>query len=163
VLAFFAALNLIPAPPGTSLILGLPIVFVAAGLLFGHRSVWLPQRIATHVITHASYNTAISRLLPWLTRLERVLKPRYWPFGPVAGPKFIGAVCLILGIIVVFPIPLGNAGPALAATLLGLSLSERDGIWLATGLLTAVAATLLAGSIVAGAAYAASTVWHLGN
>lgn len=163
VLAFFAALNLIPLPPGTSVVLGLPIVLISAQLLVAQQSIWLPRKIALHFVEHAVLSRTLERGLPWVLWMEKFLKPRYWPFSTRSGEVFVGAAGLLLGLMVVFPIPLGNAGPAFAVTILGLSLSERDGLWLSAGLLIAIVATLVAGTVVVGAAYAASAAWHLGT
>ena len=40
-LIFFAVINLIPLPPPSSAILGLPLLIVAAQMLYGSTSVWL--------------------------------------------------------------------------------------------------------------------------
>jgi hypothetical protein len=163
VLAFFAAINLIPLPPGTSVVLGLPIVLISAQLLLAQKSIWLPRRISLHFVEQAVLSRTLESGLPWILWMEKFLKPRYWPFSTRGGEVFVGAAGLLLGLIVVFPIPLGNAGPAFAVAILGLALSERDGFWLSAGLLIAIIATLVAGTVVVGAAYAASAAWHLGT
>lgn len=162
-LALFAILNCIPAPPGTSFVLGLPVVVVAAQLLIRQRALWLPKRLAGTEIPRAGFASAMARLLPWLRRLETFLKPRYWPFAPGWGERTVGLVSLLLGIIIVLPIPLGNGPTAFAVALLGLALSERDGLWLLAGAIMAVISALLAGSIVAGAAWAAGAAIGLGG
>ncbi len=163
ILALFAMVNCIPGPPGTSFILGLPVVIVAAQLLAGQRTVWLPRRIAEAAIPRAGFSSALARILPWLTFLEKFLQPRYWPFSRLAGERLTGMVSLLLGIIIVLPIPLGNGVTAFAVALLGLALSERDGIWLLAGLAVAVMSVLLAGSVVAGAAWAATAAMGAGG
>ena len=72
-------------------------------------------------------------IIPRLIRLERVIRPRYWPFWRKQGDRIIGGLALVLAIVVTLPIPLGNWLPALATALLGLALSERDGVLLAVG------------------------------
>ena len=163
ILALFAIVNCIPGPPGASFILGLPVVIVAAQLLAGQRTVWLPSRIAGTAIPRDGFRSGLARVLPWLTFLEKFLKPRFWPFSRLAGERIVGMLSLLLGIIIVLPIPLGNGPTALAVALLGLALSERDGLWLLAGLVMAVASALLAGSIVAGAAWAAGAAWGAGG
>jgi hypothetical protein len=163
ILALFAMVNCIPGPPGTSFFLGLPVVIVAAQLLAGQRSVWLPRRIAGAAIPRDGFSNGLARILPWLTFLERFLKPRFWPFSRLAGERIVGMLSLLLGIIIVLPIPLGNGPTAFAVALLGLALSERDGLWLLAGLVMAVASALLAGSIVAGAAWAATAAMGAGG
>ena len=48
-------------------------------------------------------------------------------FGPV-GDRTIGAVCSLMALILILPIPLGNLLPALAIATLALSMVQRDGI-----------------------------------
>lgn len=163
VLALFAIVNCIPAPPGTSFILGLPVVIVATQLLAGQRTVWLPRRIADTEIPRAAFSGAMVRILPWLTFVERFLRPRLWPLSRLAGERLVGVISLLLGIIIVLPIPLGNGPTAFAVALLGLALSERDGVWLLAGLVVTVASAMLAGSIVAGVAWAAGAAWAAGT
>lgn len=162
-LAFFAVLNVIPLPPGSTLILGLPVVLISVRLLLSQKTLWLPRRVSAHVVGRDAYAGIAGSILPRLVWLEKFLKPRYWPFSGRKGELFVGAVCLILGLIVVLPIPLGNAGPAIAACVLGLALSERDGLWLAAGLITAAVAIMFTGAIVTGAALAASAALNFGN
>ena len=46
VLVMFAAFNLIPLPPPSSAVLGLPLLVVAAQLTFGSKRAWLPRFMA---------------------------------------------------------------------------------------------------------------------
>jgi hypothetical protein len=63
----------------------------------------------------------------------------------------IGAVCLVLAIVLVLPIPLGNVLPAVAISLLALAIVERDGLWVLAGLGVAlVSAGVVSGVIFAG-------------
>jgi len=163
ILTLFAIVNCIPGPPGTSFILGLPVVIVAAQMLAGQRTVWLPRRIADIAIPRTGFGNSLARILPWLTYVERFLRPRYWPFSRLAAERLVGIVSLLLGIIIVLPIPLGNGVTAFAVALLGLALSERDGLWLLAGLAVAAMATLFAGSVIAGAAWAATAAMGAGG
>lgn len=66
---------------------------------------------------------------------------------------FVGLVCLVLAAILMLPIPLGNTLPALAISLLALGVLERDGVWIAVGLL----ASVVAGAVVSGVVWAMVT------
>jgi hypothetical protein len=148
-LLIFALPNVLPAPPGTSVLLGAPLLFLAAQLSFG-RSPWLPDFITRRTMSLSHFTVLISRAAPWLARAERLLKPRWsaWCRPPVEYA--VGLVCLLLALIVFLPVPMGNMLPALAICLMALGILERDGLWVAAGLLTAVAAVAL----VWGVAYA---------
>ena len=145
----FAVPNVLPVPPGTSAILGAPLVFLAAQLAIG-RGPWLPALIADRSMGRAEFGTLMARIAPWLERAERLLRPRMsW----LAAPPMeygLGLICLALSIVLVLPVPLGNMLPALAISLLALGILERDGVWVLAGLGTAA----VAGTVVSGVVYA---------
>jgi hypothetical protein len=132
-IVFFAALNLIPLPPPSSAILGLPLIIVSAQMMFGNKRAWLPRFVMESSISAEAFRSVMERLIPRLISLERMIKPRYWPFWRRHGDRVIGVMCFILAVIVTLPIPLGNWLPAFSSSLLGLALVERDGILFAIG------------------------------
>lgn len=145
----FAFPNALPLPPGSSSVLGAPLLFLAAQLALG-RPPWLPRLITARSMTRADFAVLVDRIAPWLARAERLLRPR---LSVLAAPPFeyvVGLVCLALAVILVLPIPLGNMLPALAITVLALGILERDGVWVLAGLAIAV----LAVSVVWGVLYA---------
>ena len=145
----FAVPNVLPVPPGTSAILGAPLVFFAAQLAFGRRP-WLPAVIASRSMTRADFAAVVRRVGPWLARAERLLRPR--AMGLVLPPMeyLVGLVCLLLAVVLVLPVPLGNMLPALAISVLALGLLERDGVWVLAGLATAaIAAAVVSGVVFA--------------
>jgi len=69
-----------------------------------------------------------------------------------AGRRLVGAMLLALGIVVILPISvIGNVLPGLAIVILGMGLSQRDGMVIGAGLLLGAAA-LAASSATAWAA-----------
>ncbi|MDQ6433007.1 exopolysaccharide biosynthesis protein [Mesorhizobium sp. LHD-90] len=160
-LVLFAAFNLIPLPPPSSAILGLPLLVVAAQLTYGSKRAWLPKFMAEKSISAEQFRSIMDRVIPRLVRLEEFVRPRYWPFWRRRGDRIIGVISLALAVIVTLPIPLGNWLPAFSVALLGLALSERDGILLAVGGGVALASigvvTLVFGA--ATAAVQATVLW----
>jgi len=149
-LFLFAFPNVLPVPPGTSAVLGAPLVFLAAQLMVG-RGPWLPRLLSRRSMSQADFATLVRRISPWLKRGESMLRPR---LGWLARPPMefaIGAVCLVLALVLVLPIPLGNMLPAVAISLLALAIVERDGLWVLAGLGVAlVSAGVVSGVIFAG-------------
>ena len=141
-LFLFAAINLIPLPPGSSAFLGLPPLLIAAQMIVGQTKVWLPDFILRRPISAERFKQVVEKLTPWLIRAERLVKPRYWPFPINIADRIIGVVAFILSLLLVAPIPFGNWLPALGIALYGLALSERDGVTF--GIATAVTLTALA-------------------
>ena len=152
----FAIPNLLPLPPGSTTILGLPLLIISPQLTLGVPRIWLPRSIGQRRIGRRELARAINRLIPKLVIIERLLKPRlHWMFGAV-GDRLIGAVCTVLALVLILPIPLGNVLPALTISTLSLGLAQRDGVAALIGyaLAAASAAVLaLSFSIVVAAAY----------
>ena len=132
-LVLFAAFNLIPLPPGTSALLGIPLIIVSAQMVYGKKEAWLPSFVMKRSLSAEQFRSVMDWIVPKLIRLERIIRPRYWPFWRKQGDRVIGLIALVLAIVVTLPIPLGNWLPAFATALLGLALSERDGILFAIG------------------------------
>jgi hypothetical protein len=156
-LAFFAVINLLPLPPGTTLILGLPLVIISVQMILGHHRAWLPQFVLRKSVSAARFRALADRHLPRLVRLEKWIQPRYWPFATKGvDDRTIGILSLVLGLTVTVPIPFSNWLPAFAILLLALALSERDGILFGIGTVIGgisiliVAAVLTAAGAVAG-------------
>jgi hypothetical protein len=159
-LTFFAILNLLPLPPGTGIVTGIPLVLVSVQMVMGRDSVWLPAFMRTKSISPERFRLVSDRVVPWLQWLERYIRPRNWPFGRKQGDRWLGAFTTILGMSVVLPMPLSNWLPALATAIVGIALCERDGRLLVAGVILGVVSI----SIVAGFAFlAASAITYVAS
>lgn len=142
-IVLFSAINMVPAPFGAAMVLGIPLVLLTFQMMLGAKAPWLPKRIRDYSIPRATLLRYENRLIPWLERFERLVKPRYWPFDRIAGERVIGVIGLFMAVLLVLPVPLGNWLPALGLFLTGIALSERDGIMLAIAAAMNVAATII--------------------
>ena len=144
----FAFPNVLPLPPGTSFVLGAPLVFLVSQLMLSLPP-WLPQFIGKRSMAQSDFAALAARIVPWLVRAEKLLRPRLPALSSELMERVIGAVCLLLALLLVLPIPFGNMLPALANSCMALGLLERDGVWIVLGLVTsAVAAVVVAGVVV---------------
>jgi len=160
-LLFFALLNLLPLPPGSTLVLGLPLMLVSLQMVTGRNSVWLPRFLLGKSLQAQQFQRLADKILPRLQRLEDVVRPRYWPFAsPKAAERVIGIASLVLATLVTLPIPFGNWFPALACALFGLALSERDGILLAVAGLVVVISIAMLGAVFGTAGVMASMIFR---
>lgn len=141
-LFIFAVPNALPMPPGTSSVIGAPLIFLAAQLALGLRP-WLPRLIAQRSMARSDFAALVARVGPWLARAEKLLRPRLSGLARPPFERVVGAICLLMAIVLVLPIPLGNMLPALAICLFSLGILERDGVWVLAGLATTVAAIAL--------------------
>jgi hypothetical protein len=156
----FALPNVLPMPPGTSAILGAPLLFLAAQMAFNMKA-WLPAVIAQRSMARSDFASMVRRVTPWLARAEKLMKPRLTPLAVGAMESVVGAVCLLMAVAVFLPIPMGNMLPALAICLLAMGILERDGLWVLAGFASAVGAAALVSGIVWAMVKAA--IYFIGN
>lgn len=147
-LLVFALPNLIPLPPGATMVLGLPMVFVAWQMVMGFQKVWLPRALGNYTVDRATFQRMVARVSPWLRSAETWVRPRNWPLDGPIRERLFGLFALFLAITCVLPIPFGNWLPALAVAILGVAHTERDGNCLALGVLTGLVSILVAGLVV---------------
>jgi hypothetical protein len=137
----FAVINCLPLPPGSSTVLSIPIILLAPQVALGRQAPWLPEKLRNRMISADHLRSFSSRLLPMLRRIERVSKPRLSPLFGGLGGRLIGAVCTLLAMVLVLPIPLGNLLPAAAVAALALALVQRDGALALAGYALVAAST----------------------
>lgn len=143
----FALPNVVPTPPGTSSILGLPLLYLTAQMMLG-KLPWLPAIIADRSMTRSDFNSFVGRVTPLLARAERLLKPRLLFVTSATGERIIGGICLTLAIVLALPIPLGNMLPAFAISLMALGVLERDGLWVIIGVLVGILSLVIVSGVV---------------
>jgi hypothetical protein len=140
----------LPLPPGGTTIFGFPLLLLAPQLVIGARRPWLPSKVRQGSIATSDLRAGLPRVLPWIRRVEAVSRPRLsFLFGGV-GERLIGAVCFVLAIVLILPIPLGNILPAVAVSVLSLALVQRDGLLALFGYAltaTSIGVLVLAGSL----------------
>jgi hypothetical protein len=143
----FALPNVLPAPPGLSGVLGLPLLYLSVQLMLG-RVPWLPGFIGDRAMPRDRFAQLVERLGPWLARAERLLRPRWSLLVSHGAERVLGAICLVLAAVLALPIPFGNMLPAFAICLIALGILERDGVWVAVGTAVGFGALLLVAGVV---------------
>ena len=129
----------IPAP-GISVLFGIPLIVVSAQLLLRRRFAWLPPRLARRTIARSELVVLITKALPTVRFLERMIRPRLTWLAADWATIPIGGMCLVLALIIALPIPFGHVVPGAAICVMALGLMERDGIAVAVGLFVALLA-----------------------
>ena len=161
-LLIFAAINVLPLPPGTSVFFALPLLIVSAQMVIGRSSPWFPARIDRRGVTKQLLRRLIDKM-GWVeARVERIFKPRLPALTSRTAARFIGLICFLLALLAAIPIPLFHVAPAVAIVLFGLGLIYRDGLLIVVAAVAAVLSVivdiLIVGSGVAILSYAASWV-----
>jgi hypothetical protein len=144
----FALPNLIPLPiPGISTVLGTPLIVLSYQLVKGRDVPWFPKWLARRSIECSKLKKAILYILPYLQRLEAILKPRLSFLVDPPMERFIAAICLAMAVIMVLPIPLGNWFPAVTICLFLLAIIERDGMMAILGFITSIISVSLISTV----------------
>lgn len=137
----------IGAIPGSTTVLGLPILIISFQLVIRRDQLWLPKWALASSIDRSGYRDAIAGVLPRLRRVERWSRPRLSVMTSEISEVLIGLACLILCSILVLPIPGGNLVPSLIIVAFGFGLVQRDGLAVLAAW-TAIALVCVAGLII---------------
>jgi hypothetical protein len=145
----FGAPNALPVnAPGVSVVLGIPLLFLALQLMIGLDVPWLPRVLVRRTVTRARFARVMQHVVPWVQRAEKLSRPR-WPLLATGfAERLIGLWCAFLSVVLIMPVPFGNTGPGIAICILAFALLERDGKATATGFAVSVAALILAWGVI---------------
>ncbi|KQY75311.1 exopolysaccharide biosynthesis protein [Brevundimonas sp. Root1423] len=138
---FFGLMNVaIGIIPGTTTILGAPLLLMGLQLIIRREEVWLPRWALKRSIDRETYRSGLETVLPRLKKVERLSKPRLSIMTSEVSEVLIGIVTFLLSVILVLPIWGGNLIPALIIATFGFGLMQRDGLaiviaWVAVGLI----------------------------
>jgi hypothetical protein len=126
---FFALPCIIPIPtPGLSTVVGAPLLLLTFQLVLGLKTPWLPKFIADHKFKSAEMKKVCNYIVPYLKKLELVIKPRLGFLVEPPAERLIAILCFFMSIIIICPIPFGNAIPSMAICLFSLAILTHDGL-----------------------------------
>ncbi len=133
----------IPLPPGVTSLFAVPMVFIAAQMIMGRDSAWLPTWIENRKMKRLTVARVIQTAAPRLKRIEKLMRPR-WTFAATeTGEKIIGVFCMIFAISIAIPLPWTNFIPGLGTLIMSLGLLSKDGVTVFIGCLIGIAGVVL--------------------
>ncbi len=132
----------LPMPAvGLNTPLGVVVMLLGLQMFIGRRTVWLP-RWFTRIRLHPDWSQRAARLGErFLPTLERFVKPRMGWMRYYPGVSLLGLIVVLLGFLMLLPIPGTNTLPAIVLLVLSIGLIESDGL---LTLLSALVALVLA-------------------
>lgn len=131
---FFGLMNIaIGIIPGTTTILGAPLLLMGFQLIIRQDQLWLPRWALRRWIERETYRQGVEKVLPRLRQVERLSKPRLPIMTSEASEVLIGLATMILAFILILPIWGGNLAPALIISMFGFGLMQRDGLVVLVG------------------------------
>lgn len=146
IIAVVAALPVIGAIPGVSILTGTLLILVAGQFLLGRGSPWIPQRLRDLSIAPEKMKKAVEIVKPYAGYVDAVIRPRLAYLTDQPAARAAIAVMSIFLALLFYPmavIPGGVWVPALSVMALGLALVARDGLLAIIGAAGAVATLAL--------------------
>jgi len=128
----FSALNLLPGPPGYSIVIGLAIMAFAVMMLTRK-----PLRLWAFVGKRQIPLAILLRLLEFLAAFTRVISRFSSPrLSVLAAPQLMAVIAVmsfIFGVAMLVPIPFTNTLPSLGLAIVGVGMLNRDGLAVLVG------------------------------
>ena len=131
----------IPAP-GYSTPFGVAMALIALQMICGREAIWLPQGLDTIRIKPKLARTMLGTASKFLSKIERCIRPRQKWIRGRTGQVSLAFVVLNMACLMMLPIPLTNTFPAMVIFMIGVGISEEDGL-LAIGAFTVGCCALL--------------------
>lgn len=139
----FSLINLLPLPPGTTLLTALPLILIAGQMALGFEQLQLPKMIGRREVQRESLRRVVHKMRPISRRIERIIRPRMpWVFYP-RNERLIGLWLLLVAFALFLPLPLSGWFPAISLLVSGFGLIERDGLVLVIGAIMGAASILI--------------------
>jgi hypothetical protein len=148
-LLIFSLPNCVPAPPGLGSILGLPVLMIAAQMVLGWPTPWLPRRVLDKKMRRETLQKVLSMAEPKLRRVERLCRPRGNLVSSTTAERLIGLFIMLLSLCVLLPFPLTNMVPAMATVVLSVALIEKDSVVLGLGVAIGLGGIAITASVLA--------------
>ena len=130
--------------------LGTPILLFAIQLVLGQPKPWLPQIMSRQTVTRETFTKLANYVVRYLSIMERWLKPRFSWLTSKSMERVIGLWLVFLTLVLLVPVPFGNALPAFAISIIAAGLIEKDGGAIIVGSLIGLAGTFYVVALLGG-------------
>ncbi|XHX76374.1 MAG: exopolysaccharide biosynthesis protein [Stenomitos frigidus ULC029] len=139
----------LPVPAaGYSVPFGIVMFLLAAQLIVGARTPWLPAKVMNYAISLSRVQGFVKAGIPWMQRIEQFSKPRLTSVCTSrTGRAVLGLAIALMAISMMIPIPGTNTLPAIGIFVIGFGLLDDDGAISLAGLVLCVMAAMLTLSI----------------
>lgn len=132
VLFVISLLTLMPtgAIPGVPTLTAVLIFFIAAQMLWGKKSPWIPQLLAKRHISHDSFTKACEKSESLSSKIDHIVGPRLTFMINPWSVRVIALICCAIAFSMppLELLPFVAFVPAATIALLGLGLSVKDGL-----------------------------------
>lgn len=133
----------LPLPAaGYSVPFGVVLISLGLQMLAGRVQPWLPAKARKHNLGERTIQTILGAGQRICRVTERLVRPRLKFLQRGWSIRALGALVIFMGLLMCVPIPLTNTAPAGVIFLIGVGLSEEDGLVAAASFVAGVFAVL---------------------
>lgn len=120
----------LPVPAaGYSVPFGMVLLVLALQMILGRKRPVFPRRLERMAFSRSLADRLLSGAAWIFQRLEWAVRPRMRWVGRRTGLLFMGILVLLMAILMMIPIPTTNTFPAFVIFLIGVGLTEEDGLF----------------------------------
>ena len=148
IMLIFAAPAALPIP-GFNAIMSLPLICLALQQTMGRHTIWMPESLLHRPLPRQKMTEIIRMAIPWLKKIEVLIKPRM-KWVTWNGPShFMGFLTLLIALFAALPIPLTHTIPGISIAIIALGILMRDGLAIIAGTTIGIGwMAILIGSVV---------------
>jgi hypothetical protein len=125
------------AIPGIPSLCGITLFLVCIQVAYGKKHPWLPNTLTEKTISTGKIDSAVEKAKPYVTKSERLLRPRIEILSASPLKNLVAAICGVaaLCMIPLEALPFAAAAPAFALSLTAVGMINKDGIFILAGLI----------------------------
>jgi len=139
----------LPVPAaGYSVPFGILLLVLSLQMLIGKRHPVFPKRMQRASLSRKMADRLLSGTAWIFSKLEWIIRPRMKWVGRPAGAALMGVLVMIMAILMMIPIPMTNTIPAFVIFLIGVGLTEDDGLFCLGACLVGIFAVFLYAALV---------------
>lgn len=120
----------LPVPAaGYSVPFGMLLIVLAVQMLLGKTHPVFPKRMERMTLSQGFAEKLLNGAAWMFRKLEWIVKPRMKWVGQRIGLTIMGLLVMAMSILMMIPIPMTNTFPAFVIFLIGVGLTEEDGLF----------------------------------
>lgn len=118
---------------GVPQVVSVPMLFIAAQIAIGRRTLWLPESLRKRAFSRESFHTLVSRSKKYVGWFEALARPRLSWLTTGAAERVFGLFMVVFCASIAVPLPGTNTVPGIAVAIMSVGFIERDGILVILG------------------------------
>ena len=140
-------------------VLGTPILLFSIQMTMGRQEPWLPEIMRRPQLSRETFARVMAYVARYLGIIESWLQPRWMWLTSSVMERVIGAYLIFLTLVLLVPVPFGNALPSFGIAIIAAGLLEKDGVAIIVGSIIGLAGTVYVFALIGGAVAAFKAIF----